>query len=90
MLGRSDVAEKVGAVGGSERPADRRGDMIIAWRHIGDYRSQDIKGRTVAEFLLQLHVGYHFVERYMPGPSIITWTSACQHRLVSSPKMINS
>ncbi len=50
---------------GDDRGADRRGDVVIAGRDIGDERAERIERRPMAPVLLQPHVFLHEVERHM-------------------------
>ena len=90
VLLRRDVAEHGCAVPADHGGADRRRNVVVARRDVGDERAQSVERCFVAELLLFLDLLFDLVERNMPGPSIMTCTSYSQAFLVSSPRVSSS
>ena len=67
MLGGRDVAQEVGARGGSHGAADGGGDVVVARGDIGYEGAEHVERRVVAQALLQAHVRLDLVERHMAG-----------------------
>ena len=67
VLLRRDVAEHRGAEPADHRGADRRGDVVVAGRDIGDQRPQRIERRFAAQLHLEIDVLLDLVHPDMAG-----------------------
>ena len=65
VLLRRDVAEHRGAVPADDRRADRRRDVVVAGRDVGDERAERVERRLVADLLLAAHVHLELVQRHV-------------------------
>jgi hypothetical protein len=67
LLGRH-VAEHGSAVPADHGRADRRRDVVVARRDIGDQRPQRVERRLVAHLVFLLHLQLDLVQRDVAGP----------------------
>ena len=67
MLLRRHVAEHVRAVPADDRRPDRRGDVVVPGRDVGDQRPEGVERRAVADLLLPADVHLELVERDVSG-----------------------
>src|SRR5262245_41092099 len=67
MLLRSDVTEHRRAEPSNHRRANRRRDVIVAWRHIGHQRSEGVEWSFTANLKLTLDVLLDQVHRNVTG-----------------------
>ena len=70
VLLRRDVAEHRGAVPADHRGADRRRDVVVAWRDVGRERPERVERRFIAPFELLLHVLADEVHGHVAGPFV--------------------
>ncbi len=67
MFLRRDVAKHGRAVPADHRRTDRRGDVVVAGRHVGGQRPKRIEGRFAAGLQLLVHIGLDLVHRHVAG-----------------------
>src|SRR5271155_873750 len=67
MFGWSDIAKEVGAGRGSNRTADRAGDVIIAGGDVAGQGPEDVEGSAATYALFELDVGFDLVEGNVAG-----------------------
>ena len=67
MLLRRDVTEHGGAEPADHGGADRRGDVVVGRRDVGDQRAQRVERRLAAFFQLLVDIDLDLVQRHVAG-----------------------
>ena len=68
MLSRRDIAQKRRAVERRGRPADRRGNVVVAGRDIRHQGTEHVERGPATDLPLDLHVVLNLIERHVAGP----------------------
>ena len=86
MLGRSDVAQKIGAGGRGDRAADRAGDVVVAGGDVAGQRPEHVERRAAADCAFRAS-RWPRSDRAAHGPDLRSSPArpALRARSVSSP-----